>query len=182
MYYKKIVGEDIYLSPMDYKNEVDVVTRWLNEDYDIAYNNSFYQTIFTNEKVFKLLEDWSNGDCALSIVTKDNDTFIGHISLFHYRKIENGATLGIYIDEAYRGKGYGKQAITLLLEYAFKTLNYNFIRIEVFAYNKKALALYRSLGFQDAGSYRRGKYHQGNYYDTMVLDILKEEFLKETNK
>ena len=38
MYYKKIIGDHLYLSPMDIDHEADIMTKWLNEDQDIEFN------------------------------------------------------------------------------------------------------------------------------------------------
>ena len=51
MYYKKIVGERLYLSPVDIDNEVKTMTRWMNEDQDIAYFNGFYGSLLGEDKV-----------------------------------------------------------------------------------------------------------------------------------
>jgi len=53
-----------------------------------------------------------------------NDVLIGHISLHNIDHLCRNAFLGIVIgDEGHRSKGYGAEAIRLVIDYGFKTLN-----------------------------------------------------------
>lgn len=75
---------------------------------------------------------------------------IGYTFLKNIIKDENAGYLidGLYIEEAYRRKGYAKE----LLEYSLNLLkkeNPAFIEINVLYANKIARNLYKSLGFQD---------------------------------
>lgn len=177
MYYKKLIGKNIYLSPMAIDSEIKIITQWFNEDEEIANNNGFIQSVITEEKAQTMLMTWAEGDCSLSIIKVDNDEFIGHISLFNPKKYELGATMGIYINKQNRHQGYGSEAIKLMLDYAFNELNYHFIRVEVFAYNQDAVKTYEKCGFKHVGKWRHGRYHQGKYHDVLLMDKLKEEHI-----
>jgi len=177
MYYKKLIGKNIYLSPMAIDSEIKIITKWFNEDEEIANNNGFIQSVITEEKAQTMLMTWAEGDCSLSIIKVNNDEFIGHISLFNPKKYELGATMGIYINKQSRHQGYGSEAIKLILDYAFNELNYHFIRVEVFAYNQDAVKTYEKCGFKHVGSWRHGRYHQGKYHDVLLMDKLKEEHI-----
>lgn len=178
MYYKKLISNDIFLSPMDIKNDYLTMTKWMNEDYDIAANNGFLASSLNEEKVMKKLEMWDESDSAFSIILKSTNELIGNISYFNHSKPVLGATMGIYIASKYRGKGYGKQAIDLMLRHAFETLNYEAVRIEVFSYNLNAIKVYEKIGFKKVGAWRNAKYHQGKLYDIVLMDILKKEYIK----
>lgn len=178
MYYKKLVAKDIYLSPMDLKKDYLITTKWMNEDYEIAVNNGFLADSLNEEKVLQKLEMWNQSDSAFSIVLKTTDELIGNISYFNQSKPVLGATMGIYIAEKYRNLGYGFQAINLMLNHAFNTLNYVAVRIEVFGYNTNAIKTYEKIGFKKVGAWRNAKFHNGKLYDIILMDILKEEFIK----
>ena len=79
-------------------------------------------------------------------------------------------------DEQNRGKGYGKEAIKLLLEYGFNNLNLNNIMLKVYSFNKRAVKLYESLGFQKIGTRHKSHYSKGKYYDEIYMELLKEEY------
>ena len=112
-----------------------------------------------------------------AIVLKDSDKLIGNCSLEDMDLIHRNAVLGIFIgDEEERGKGYGKEAIKLLLEYGFNNLNLNNIMLNVYSFNTRAIKVYESLGFKKCGTRHKSHYFKGQYYDEIQMEILKEEY------
>jgi len=182
MYYKKLVGEDIYLSPVDVNNEYQIITKWFNEDEGIAYNNGFYGSVFTEENAKELLEKWQVGAYDFSIIEKDTDEFIGHVNLFGMDRNLISGTMGIYLCEKARGKGYGKQAIKLLVEYIFSSQVIQNIHLEVFSYNEVAYKTYKAVGFRECGRYHKAKYHLGEYYDIILMEMSKRDYINIKRK
>ena len=102
---------------------------------------------------------------------------IGSVSLEKIDWKDRNATLGIMIgEEEYRSKGYGTEAIRLILEYGFKYLNLQNIKLDLMEFNERALKCYQKCGFKEYGRRRKCKYINGKYYDTISMDILAEEF------
>ena len=79
-------------------------------------------------------------------------------------------------NEKYYGKGYGKEALMLLLDYGFSFLNLRNIVLYVFEYNEIAYNLYKKVGFKEVGRIRKRQELMGKFYDSIVMDILNEEF------
>jgi len=175
MYYKKLSGERIYLSPMDLNHETDIMTKWMNEDQEIAYGNAFYDRLIGKEKTIELLNKWNEGPFAFSIVSLKDDTFLGNISLFNMSNHELFATMGIYIGAPYRQHGYGKEAIALLIKYIFQTQRYQAIHLEVFDFNKHALETYKKCGFTECGRWHKAFYHLGEYHDIILMELCKDD-------
>ena len=75
-----------------------------------------------------------------------------------------------------RGKGYGAEAIRLLLGYAFDRINLNKVELEVYEYNERAYRLYLRLGFVEEGRRRARVYRNGRYYESIQMGILRDEF------
>jgi RimJ/RimL family protein N-acetyltransferase len=85
--------------------------------------------------------------------------------------------LGIVVGEtAYWDRGYGQEAIRLLLDFAFNLLNLNSVMLGTFAFNERALACYRNVGFREIGRQRQARIIAGEKYDIVLMDILAEEF------
>ena len=82
------------------------------------------------------------------------------------------------IDNRYQGKGYGKEAIHLLLDKAFTHHNLNRVAIGVVEKNINALKFYEKIGFKKEGIQEQGYYYNGEYMDFVMMRILKEEWLK----
>lgn len=77
---------------------------------------------------------------------------------------------------ARKGKGYGKQALRLVMELAFTRWKAHRLWLDVRSGNDRALQLYRSLGFKEEGLLRDAFYHQGVYGDLRVMSVLEQEF------
>lgn len=77
-----------------------------------------------------------------------------------------------------RNKGYGTEAIQLILDYGFNYLNLNNIKLDVLSFNERAIACYKKCGFKEYGRRRKSEFINGKYYDRISMDILKEEFIQ----
>lgn len=85
--------------------------------------------------------------------------------------------MGIYIgSEEDRGKGYGEEAVKLLLTYAFEYLNLNNIMLGLWSFNEQAKHCYEKAGFKEIGRRRECYFLKGTYYDEVFMDILQKEW------
>lgn len=85
--------------------------------------------------------------------------------------------LGISIgDKDYWGRGYGREAITLLVDYAFTYWNVQRVGLQVLATNERAIRSYQAVGFIEEGRLRRHMWSNGNYVDGVCMSILREEW------
>lgn len=181
-YFKKLLGDRIYLSPRSSSlEEVEQFTRWLN-DFDITdYVGKSNQVItFSGEKEWLDKAVSKPGAQAFFIVELATDKLIGVISLENFDYTSRNATLGIFIGEKdYHSKGYGTEAINLILEYGFKYLNLHSIKLDLVSANERAHKSYLKCGFKDTGYTRDNIFINGKYYDKLHMDILENEFTGE---
>ena len=107
----------------------------------------------------------------------ENDELLGNIELFNVNILQKNAVLGIMLgNPEYQRKGYGKEAINLILDYGFSFLNLYSVSLTVFEYNEVAYNLYKKVGFKEVGRLRKRVEIMGKRYDEIIMDILKEEF------
>lgn len=175
-YYKKLLGERVYLSPVN-TDDVEKYTKWMNdfEVTDYIGRSSALLTLPAEQAFINSMVESRN--YLFSIVKNEDDMLIGNISLLDVNHINRSATIGILIGEAEeRNKGYGTEAINLLLDFAFNYLNMNSINLTVLAINERAKRCYEKVGFKEVGRQRKNKFVNGKYYDTIHMDILNEEF------
>ncbi len=174
-YFKKLIGDRIYLSPRNIE-DVEKFTEWLNDFETTDYlGKSRIVTTLYGEK--KYLEENNSPEANFVIVTNDDNKMIGTVSLENINHINRCATLGIFIgDKDFRSKGYGTEAIKLILEYGFKYLNLKNIKLDLMEFNERALKCYKKCGFKEYGRRRKCKFVDGKYYDLIEMDILSEEF------
>lgn len=182
-YFKKLVGDRIYLSPKGTTDEeVLKFAEWMNDfqvtDY-IGGSANLVTLASEKEWIEKSAKDGS-GDKRFNIVDIAGDKLIGTISLEKFNNINRSAVLGIFIgDSNYRSNGYGTEAIKLILEYGFKYLNLHSIRLELLDVNERAHKCYLKCGFKDAGRIRDAIFLDGKYYDNLHMDILASEFAED---
>jgi len=175
-YFKKIVGERIYLSPIN-KDDAEIYTKWMN-DFDVANNIGMFSDTISLTSEQKYFDKLTTEGHNYAIVLKENDTLIGGISLRDIDHLKRrGKVSPIFIGEAEnRGKGYGAEALRLICNYAFKVLNLHNIMLLVISSNEAGIACYKKAGFREFGRRREATYKNGEYLDIVYMDILSTEF------
>ena len=176
MYFKKIEGKKVFLSPMCTEDAIKY-TNWMN-DFDLTdrINSSCYVISLESEKA-GLEKNSGIGNYQFAIVKQENDELIGNCSLGDLDFINQRATVGIFIgDKENRGKGYGSEVLELLISYGFNHLNLNNIMLAVYSFNASAIACYKKVGFKEIGRRREAYFKNNERYDEIFMDILRSEF------
>ncbi|MGV1790724.1 GNAT family N-acetyltransferase [Rhizobium sp. A37_96] len=111
-------------------------------------------------------------------VIEINGAFAGEIRLDNVNRQDRRATMAIGINNpALLGKGFGTEAITVLLHHAFGEMGLHRIGIRVLAYNKRAIRAYEKCGFVVEGRERETAYVNGSWHDDIMMGLLDREFL-----
>jgi len=101
---------------------------------------------------------------------------VGEISLKSLRWYNRKAEISIYLENRVRGKGLAKNALSMLMNYAFNTMNLHRIEAEVVDYNPAGKNEFENLGFKQEGVLREAKYFDGKYHDIYSYGLLKSEW------
>lgn len=175
MYYKKLVGVKVYLSPID-KNDYIKYTEWVN-DMDVAAGMIFASKLIDEESEKNVLERLIKTEFNFAIIDIAKDEVIGNTGFPGIDYINHSGEAGIFIgNKSYWGNGYGTEALNLLLDFGFNILNLNSIHLKVYSYNNPAIRCYKKVGFKEAGRLRETKIITGQKYDEVFMDILANEF------
>ena len=178
-YFKKLIGDRIYLSPKGASDEeIEKFTEWMNDFQVTDFTGRSAQiTTITGEKEWLENSTKDTENRIFNIVELNENKLIGTVGLERFNWIERSAVLGIFIgDKDYRSNGYGTEAIKLLLEYGFRYLNLHSIRLDLLSVNERAHKCYLKCGFKDTGCSREQIFLNGKYYDKLHMDILESEF------
>ena len=184
-YVNKLDGDRIFLS-LSQKEDLYLYNNWLN-DFEINLTFGRSHIVFNEEKQGKYIEDYndSNDKFFFVIVKKgnasENEQAIGIGLLYDVDFIHGKATLGLLLNKSFQSKGYGKESIDLLLEFAFNILNLNNVMLYVIDFNEKAIAMYKSLGFKTIGHRREAYPINNKVHGEVYMDILKKEFNERKN-
>jgi RimJ/RimL family protein N-acetyltransferase len=125
----------------------------------------------------KPLEKDDPNNFSFAIRTLDGNRLIGGAELevcWNNRETFLGIGIG---EREYWGKGYGSDALRVLLRYAFSELNLHRVALDVFEYNPRAIRCYEKVGFTREGSVRGFLERDGRRWDLVFMGILREEWL-----
>ncbi|HJZ46088.1 MAG TPA: GNAT family protein [Roseiflexaceae bacterium] len=126
------------------------------------------------EKEFE--KDLERGEKADFVIEADG-VVVGRIALVHSNRRSGSAEFGIGIyDPEYVGKGYGREAISLLLDWAFQIQNYRRIWLKTSSENERAIRCYKAVGFVEEGRPRQQLYSNGRYVDSVLMGMLRSEW------
>ncbi|HEA22433.1 hypothetical protein LCGC14_1120280 [marine sediment metagenome] len=103
------------------------------------------------------------------------DTVIGLIDLFDFDPKNHRAGLGLVIlENGNRNKGVGAEAIRLLTEYGFSTLQLRQLYANVVSGNDASLHLFKKLGFEEIGIKKDWIFSNGVYKDEIMFQKIKD--------
>jgi RimJ/RimL family protein N-acetyltransferase len=150
------------------------------QDSEISRRDARIQWPSSLAEVQRRLEQQAEGqptdDRDLAIETLDG-RLVGGINAQSTDRRNGTFSIGLGLgDRAEWGKGYAKEAMLLALRYMFHERRYQKCNISVYAFNTRALGLYRRLGFLEEGRVRRNYFTNGEYHDEVFLGMTREEF------
>jgi RimJ/RimL family protein N-acetyltransferase len=115
---------------------------------------------------------YSQTEIQLAICLKEGDRHIGNVQLTDIDWVSRHACAGIFIGEArYWSKGYGQQAMRLLVRHAFNDLGLHRVYLVVLEDNPRAIRAYEKCGFVVEGRLRQHAYKRGQFRDLIFMGI-----------
>jgi RimJ/RimL family protein N-acetyltransferase len=133
----------------------------------------------------KELKDQPPAKFYFSIRALDDNRLLGETDLDVINWAARDAFVGIGIGNREDwGRGYGTDAMQLVLRFAFTELNLRRVTLNVFEYNPRAIRSYEKVGFHAEGRQRGALLKDGRRWDMISMGILLEEWmeLNEHNK
>ncbi len=168
---RAIKEEDLPLA-VEYLNDPEII---LNADDDPAMPTSLekQKEWFAGYNKAKGVKD----GVEFAIETKDG-RYIGCCGTNEIDFKNRVAKVGIFIGPRENlGKGYGSEAMRLLVDFLFKEMNMNKVTLNVFGYNKRAVKSYEKCGFRLEAVGREAMYRFGRYHDEYTMSLLRDEHI-----
>ncbi len=177
MYYPKLSGERLFLAPVA-PEDAALWAKWLNDPaVTLPLGDEAYIPYGIERAQGDVRETIERQGRVFTIVEKESGRAIGRCLLFDVNLVDRTAMAGIFIGEKdCRGKGYGQEAMRLLLDFGFNLLNLHSVMLGVFAFNEPAIRCYTGLGFREIGRRREVRWIGGKAYDGILMDLLEDEF------
>ena len=131
----------------------------------------------TKDWIEKNQENEKPDQFSFAIRTLEDDRLIGDIGLDGIQWTHGDTFVGIGLGEReYWGKGFGTDAMQVILRYAFTELNLHRVSLNVFGYNPRAMKSYEKAGFKFEGRMRGMLHRDGRRWDIVFMGILREEW------
>jgi RimJ/RimL family protein N-acetyltransferase len=128
-------------------------------------------------------ETENNDHFSFAIRTLDGDRIIGDIGLDGIRWTHGDCFVGIGLGEReFWGKGYGTDAMKVILRFAFTELNLHRVTLDVFEYNPRGIRSYEKAGFEHEGRERGLLLREGRRWDVLYMGILREDWITMEKK
>ncbi len=100
---------------------------------------------------------------------------IGDCGLHGFDQRSGVAELGIGIgDRGYWGRGYGREAVALLVDWGFRLHNLRKVWLTVYGSNERAIRSYQAAGFTEEGRQREQVWSAGRYEDLVLMAIFRD--------
>ena len=160
------------------KSDIDNIMPWINNP-----EVTRHLLTFTLPMSRAMEEKWLEGavyhtatDKFFAIETIGGE-YLGGCGLHRIDPVNRHAEVGIAIGkEDYLGRGFGTDALQVLLRLGFHSLNLNKIYLRVFANNVRGLRCYVKCGFKEVGRHRQHRFAAGQWQDEMIMEILRDEW------
>ncbi len=171
-----IRGKKILLRAME-MSDVDILYKWENDT--VIWHLGNIVTPFSKYTLEQYVKNshqdiYTSKQLRLMIALSSTDTPVGCIDLFDYDPSNNRAGVGILISHKHRDKGYASEALGLLIEYSFKTLNLNQLYCNIISSNKTSLKLFQKFKFKITGLKKKWIRIGNKWEDEYTLQLINE--------
>ncbi len=174
-------GSLVRLCAVNAATDAEAFSRWSRDSEYMRLSDADVVRTWNVKQVTQFLEAELESETpmqyAFSIRTLNDDRFVGEIDLSGINWASGEAIVGIGIgDRNDWGKGYGTDAMRVILRFAFDELNLHRVFLNTFEYNPRAIRSYEKCGFKHEGRQRGVLNRDGRRWDLLYMGILREEW------
>lgn len=167
------VGSKVSLRALE-AQDVPKLAAWINDERISGMDEARFPVSVAEEEVWyeRVTTDVSKKKL---VVCNDGEQDVGLVSLHDIDKKNQRGEVGCYIDPAHRRRGYSREALDLLIRFAFEELNLRKVSASILAFNEASLSLFRSLGFEEEGVRRQHVFTRGKFEDLVEMAKFRED-------
>ena len=173
----KLQGKNVYLAVLERKD-----CKVLYEDFEYDFDNPsemlhIGHSVEKSNEWFDEIQKLQGRENIRLGIFLNNGTVIGDIALQGIDDKNRSCSIGMGMAKIEnRNKGYGKEAIRLILEYGFKNLGMERITASTLEINISAQKSLEKSGFKLEGRERKAVYFGGKRHDRLIYGILAGEY------
>jgi RimJ/RimL family protein N-acetyltransferase len=178
-------GRLVRLGPLDHEKDPPVVARWTHDPLLRSVLAGVTRPLSV-EAVRRMLErvekqmDETKSLFHFTLHARDDNRLVGLARIF-WIDFHNGTgvlNLGIG-DASDRRRGYGSDALKLLLRFAFDELNLHRLSVWPGADNLPFIQMVGKAGFEEEARRREASFHDGSYWDVVHMGLLRTKWEKK---
>lgn len=174
---------DVRFGPIDHDAHADIESRWTHDaefmrlmEWKPVRPLSPAMIKKQYEAVEKEMDEQKNL-FYFTVRAREDDRLIGKAVIEYVDWANGNGYLRLGIGEAQsRRKGYGSQALSLLLRYAFGELNLYRVTAVTPAYNEGAIRLFQKFGFVEEVRRRKAMHRDDAFWDVIGFGLLNAEW------
>jgi RimJ/RimL family protein N-acetyltransferase len=144
-----ISGRLVSLRPTS-REDYPALFRW-RSSFDTVHVLNFRRKITPFEEFAREIETMANNGILLMIVDRQSGAEIGYAAATGVNQWDRWASVGMYVEPAYRNRGHGGEAALLAVEAFFKIYPLDKITTEIYEFGDSLLMMTRAMGFEEAG-------------------------------
>lgn len=174
---KTLKGQHIYLRALE-PEDLEFVYQLENDEsvWEISQTQTPYSRFLIRQYLDNAQQDiYEAKQLRLAICKNDSFQAIGLIDLFDFDPKNKRAGIGILIQkEENKQKGFGRQALELLIHFAFERLEVHQLYANIATTNEASIALFTTFGFECVGIKKEWNFQNGNYSDEALYQLIRK--------
>ncbi len=108
------------------------------------------------------------------VICNQEDNPVGMIDLFDFEPQHRRVGVGLLLIGEQQGKGYGQEALEIIINYAFTYLNVHQIYANITSENKISIGLFEKFKFKKTGVKKEWIYSNSSFKDELLYQLIKE--------
>ena len=141
----------------------------------------WYYPIESMDKALKIIESFKDTyddkeEFTWGVTRKGDNRIIGYCCLGDFQEGPRSCEIGYGFNRNQWNKGYGTEAVKMLVKFAFEQMNINRIAGTVTVGNEPSIKVLKKCGFQQEGIFRERTFMKGELVDDVILAILRKDY------
>lgn len=166
-------GEHISLRALE-PEDLDFLFNVENDESNWELSNT--QTPFSKYTLKQYLENAQQDIYEIKqfrfVICNKKNTQIGMIDLFEFDPKNKRIGVGLILLKQFQNQGFGSQALDLIIEYSFSTLNVHQIFANISSNNEKSISLFKNFNFVEVGIKKDWNFNNNTYQDEILFQLI----------
>ncbi|HXK38136.1 MAG TPA: GNAT family protein [Candidatus Paceibacterota bacterium] len=155
-----------------HRKDIPYRITWLNDELVNKYLGGDPKVKTTEKRQQEWFDRYEKSKDKKFFTICDEKIPVGFMGLTKIDKANKHADIFIAIGaSAYRGKGFGRAALSYLIDFGFNTLKLHKLSLSVAAENLKAVKFYKKSGFKLEGKIKDDYFDENKFHDTYLMAL-----------